>query len=119
MFKVNGTETGPLLREDTVEKEHDKLRQGGAGPHIPRIADAIATKGDVGAVWVILLRTNFTYHHGVAYFFPFVRPNVLVIDEKESVSSCDLLGAGRIPRANALAQMSKFIGVQSILYIGM
>jgi hypothetical protein len=77
---------GPLLREDTVEKELDKLQQGGVGTHIPRIADVIATNGDLGAVWVILFRTNFIYHHGVAYFFPFVRRNVLVINEKEGVS---------------------------------
>ncbi len=46
--------------------------------------------------------------------FPLVRQNVLVIDEKEGVSPHHTLGAGGIPRANSLAETSKFIGVQGI-----
>jgi hypothetical protein len=92
------------LREDTVEKELDKLQQGGVGTNIPRIADAIATNGDSGAFGFMLFRTDFTYHHGVAYFLPFVRWNVLLIDEEEGVRSRDPLGAGSITRANAMAQ---------------
>jgi hypothetical protein len=61
------------LREDTVEKELDKLQLGGVGTHIPRIADMIATIGDSVAVWVILFRPHFTYHHGVAYFLSLER----------------------------------------------
>jgi hypothetical protein len=80
----------------------------------PRIADAIAANCDLGVVCVILFRTNFTYHHGVAYFLSLVRQNVLVVDEEEGVSSCNPLGTGSIPRADALAQTSKIIGVRGI-----
>ncbi len=64
---------GTLPREDAVEKELDKLQLGSVGTQIPKIVDAIAAYGDLGAVWVILFGANFTYHHGVAYFLPFVR----------------------------------------------
>jgi hypothetical protein len=104
----------PLPREDTVEKELDELKRGIAGTPIPTIADAIATNGNVGAVWVIHFRTKFTYHPGVTCFLPFVRWNVLVIDEKEGVSSCHMLSAGGIPSSNALAERFKLIGVQGI-----
>jgi hypothetical protein len=86
----------PLPREDTVDKELDKLQQGGVGTYIPRIAGAIAANGDLGVVGVNLFRTNFTYHHGVTYSLPFVRWNVLVINEEEGVSSCNPLGARSI-----------------------
>ncbi len=56
----------------------------------------------------------FTYHHGVTYFLPFVSWNVLVIYEKEGVSPHHTLGAGGIPRANALAETTKFISVHGI-----
>jgi hypothetical protein len=45
---------------DIVEKKLDKLQQGGVGTHSPRIADEIATNSNLGAVWVVLFRTNFT-----------------------------------------------------------
>ncbi len=38
----------------------------------------------------------------------------MVVNAKESVSAGHRLGAGGLPRANALAEMAKFIGVQGI-----
>ncbi len=55
VFRINGAKPSSLLREDTVEEELDKLQQGGVGTHnASRVADAIATNGDLGAVQVIL-----------------------------------------------------------------
>ncbi len=41
-----------------------------------------------------------------------MRLNVLVIDEKEGVNPCHMLGASGIPRANALSEMIELIGIQ-------
>jgi hypothetical protein len=60
-------------------------------------ADAVATNGDPCAIRVILLRTNFTYIYGMAYFLSLVRRNAVVVDAKECVSSRHTLGVGGLP----------------------
>jgi hypothetical protein len=57
---------------------------------------------------------DFTYNHGIAYFFSLVRQNVMVVNANESVSTGYTHGAGGISRANALAETAELIGVQSI-----
>ena len=50
----------------------------------------------------------------MAHFLSFVGWDVLIVNEKEGVSACNPLGMGGITGSNALAQLSKFIGVRSI-----
>ncbi len=58
--------------------------------------------------------TDFTYNHGMAYFLSLVCQNIMVVDAKESVSTSYMLGAGGLPRPNALAELAKLIGIQGI-----
>jgi hypothetical protein len=55
--------------------------------HIARVADAVATNGDSGAVRVILVWLDFTYKHGMAYFLPLVQRDVVVLDAKQFVGT--------------------------------
>jgi hypothetical protein len=48
-------------------------------------------------VRVILVWTDFTYNHGMAYFFSLVGQDVMVVDAKESDGTGYMLGAGGIP----------------------
>ncbi len=114
VLKINGAKAGTFLREDTVEEELEKLQQRCVCIYIFRIADAVATNGDLCAVRVILFWMDFTYNHGMAYCLPLVCWNVMVVDVKESVSTGYTLGAGDLPGADALAEMAKLIGIQSI-----
>jgi hypothetical protein len=66
ILKVNGAKAGTFPREDTVEGELEKLQQGCVCTHIPRVADAITSNGDQGAVRVVLLgqtsHTTMVWH---------------------------------------------------------
>jgi hypothetical protein len=73
VLKVNGAKAGTLPKEDTVEEELEKLQQCCVCTHIARVADAVATNGDLCAVRVVLVRTDFTYNHGLAYFLSLVQ----------------------------------------------
>ncbi len=114
VFKINRAKVCTFLREYTVEEELEKLQRRCVSTHIARVADAAATNGDPCAVRVILVRTDFTYNHGMAYFFSLVQWDVMVVNAKEHVGTGYMLGAGGLNRANALAEMAELISVQSI-----
>ena len=87
----------PFLREHSVEEELEKLQQCCVSTHIARVADAVATNGDPCAVRVILVRKDFTYNHGMAYFLSLVQRDVVVVDAKEQVGTATCLELGGIP----------------------
>ena len=91
VFYVDGAEPCSLSGEDTVEDQLDKLEQGRVGANVAWIADSITTDGDLGAVQVILLRTNLADDRGVADLLALVRRDVLIVNEKEGVGACYLL----------------------------
>ncbi len=110
-LKVNGAKVCTLLREYTVEEELEKFQGRCVSTHIARVADAVATNGDSCAVRVILVWTDFTYNHGMAYFLSLVRRDVVVVDVKEHVGTGYMLGVGGLPSADALAETAKLIGI--------
>ena len=65
--------------------------------HIARVADAVATNGDLCAVRVVLFRSDFTNHHGVVYFLPLVQRDVFVVDAKECIGTGNTFGVGGLP----------------------
>ncbi len=94
VFKINGTKACTFLREYTVEEELEKLQQRCVSTHIARVADVVATNGDPCAVRLVLVWTDFTYNHGMAYFLSLVQQDVVVVDAKERVGNGYTLGAG-------------------------
>jgi hypothetical protein len=88
VLEIDGAEPSSFPREDTVEWGLDKFKQGCVGAHITRIANPVAANGDVGAVRIILFRTNLTNDHGVADFLALVGWDVLVINVVEGVGTC-------------------------------
>jgi hypothetical protein len=94
VLKVNGAKAGTFPREDTVDEELEKLQQHCFCTHISRVADAVATNGDPCAVRVILVRKDFTYNHGMAYFLSLVQWDVMLVDAEVDVSASYTLGAG-------------------------
>jgi hypothetical protein len=81
------------LREYTVEEELEKLQQCCVSTNVARVADVVATNGDPCAVRVLLVWTDFTYNHGMAYFLSLVQQDVVVVDAKERVGTGYTLGA--------------------------
>ena len=81
------------------------------GADVAREANAIATNGDAGAIRIIFIRTHFTYHHGMAYFFPLMQRYVMIVNEKKGVSATDTLRQRGRTRANALAETAQLVGV--------
>ena len=51
----------------------------------------------------------------MADFLSFVGGNIVIVDEKESVSARDSFGVGGGSRSNSLAQSSKLFGVGGVL----
>ncbi len=82
VLKVNGAKAGNFLREDTVKEELENLQQRCVSTHIARVADAVAINGDPCVVSVVLVQTDFTYNHGMAYFFSLVQWDVMVVNAK-------------------------------------
>ncbi len=103
-FYVDGAEPCSLSGEDTVEEQLDQFEQGRVGANVAWIADSITTDGDVGAVWVILLRTNLADNRGVADLLALVGRDVLVVNEEEGVGAYYPLTIWRRTQSNALAQ---------------
>ena len=93
-----------LPGKDTVEEELDKLERGCVGADIPRIAYAVATDGDAGAVGIVFFWTDLTDHHGVTNFLALVGWNVLVVDDEEGIGACYPLGGLGGSGSNALAR---------------
>ncbi len=94
VLKVDGAKACTFLREYTVEEELEKFQGCCVSTHIARLADAVATNGDLCMVRVVLLRTDVTYNHGMAYFLALVRWDVVVVDAKERVGTGYRLGLG-------------------------
>jgi hypothetical protein len=94
VFEVNGAEGCTWVREHADAKQFDKFKGRGVGSHVTQEADAIATNGDAGATRIVLIRPNFTYHHGVENFLSFMVWDVVIVYKKEDVSACNSLGIG-------------------------
>jgi hypothetical protein len=114
VLEVNGAEMCAWAREHAVEKKLDKFEGCGVGSHIAREADAIAANRYASANRIILFRTHFACHHGVADFLPFMAWDVMVVNKEEGVSARNPFCVGRRPRAYALVLPSKFIGVRRV-----
>jgi hypothetical protein len=56
-----------------------------------------ATNGDAGTIGIVFFRTNFANYHGVADFLLFVGGDIVIVDEKESVSARNSFGGGVVP----------------------
>jgi hypothetical protein len=112
--KVDGAETCAWARKHTVEKKLDKFEGRGVDSHVARKADAIAADHYAGAIRIIFFWTHFAYHHGVADFLPFMVQDIVVVDKEEGVSACNPFCVRRRPRAYALTQPSKFIGIRHV-----
>jgi hypothetical protein len=54
----------------------------------------VATNGELRAVRVILVWSDFTYDHGMAYFLPLVQQYVVVVNAKECVGTGNTFGVG-------------------------
>ncbi len=85
------------MREYTVEEKLEKFQGCCVSTHIARVADGVATNGDPCAVRVVLVWTDFTYNHGMAYFLSLVRRDVIVVNAKECVGTGYTLGVGGLP----------------------
>jgi hypothetical protein len=98
VLKVDGAKDCTFLREYTVEEKLEYFQRCCLCTGIARIADAVATtNGDSCVVRVILLQSDFINNHGVAYFLPLVRWDVIVVDAKECVGTGNTFGVGGLP----------------------
>ncbi len=102
------------MRQDIFEKKFDQFKQSRVGTDVAWEANAIATNGDAGAIWIIFIRTHFTYYHGMAHFFPLMQWYVMVVNKKEGVSATDPLCRGGRTSAYALVETAQLVGVQCI-----
>ncbi len=68
LIEVNRAKAGTFPREDTVEEELEKLQQCCVSTHIARVVNTVAANGDPCVVRVILVGTDFTFNHDMAYF---------------------------------------------------
>jgi hypothetical protein len=68
----------------------------------------------MGAVWIILLRTDLADNLCVEDFLALVERDVVVVNETESVGICYPLAIWRRARTNALAETTKFVGIGGI-----
>jgi hypothetical protein len=102
VLEVDGAKACAWARKHAVEKKLDKFEGRSVGSHITQEADVIVPDGNVGAIRIVLFRTHFTYHHGVADFLPFMEQDVVVVDKEEGFSACNPFCVGRRTRAYAL-----------------
>ncbi len=72
VLKVDGAILCTFSREYTVEEELEKFQKCFVSTHIAQVADADATNGDPCVVRVVFVWMDFTYNHGMAYFFSLV-----------------------------------------------
>ncbi len=78
----------------TVEEELEQFQGRCYGTHIARVADGVLTNGDLCAVRVILVWSDFTCYHGMAYFLPLEQQDVVVVNAKECVGTGNTFGVG-------------------------
>ncbi len=72
VLKVDGAKACTFLQEYTGEEKLEEFQGCCVGTHIARVADVVATNGDLCVVRVFLFRSDFTNNHVVAYFLPLV-----------------------------------------------
>jgi hypothetical protein len=106
VLKVDGAKACTFLQEDTVKEKLEEFQGCCVGTHISRVADAVATHGDLCAVRVVLFRSDFTNHHGVAYFLPLVQREVVVVDAKVLVLATCLAPLSRCLGRDSQAHLS-------------
>ena len=94
VLEVDGAEARAFAREHTVEEHLEEFERCGVRANIPWETDATATNGDACTIGIVLFRTNFANYHGVADFLSFVGGNIVIVNEKESVSACNSFGGG-------------------------
>ncbi len=94
IFEVNGAEARSFAREHTIEHQLEEFKGRSVGASVPRETDAIASDGDASTTRIVFIRTHLTNDHDVADFFSFVGRDVIVINDKESVSACNPFGIG-------------------------
>ena len=94
VLEVNGAEACTFAREHTVEEQLEEFEGGCVRADISWVKNATAPDGDAGMIGIVFFRTNFTNYHGVADFLLFVGGNIVIVDEKESVSACNSFGGG-------------------------
>jgi hypothetical protein len=94
VLKVNRAKACTFSREYTVEEELEQFQGRCVSTHIARVADVVATNGDLCVVRVVFVWTDFTYNHGMAYFLSLVRRDVMVVNAKECVGTGKTLGVG-------------------------
>jgi hypothetical protein len=114
VLEVNGAESCAIAREDTVEQQLKEFKGCGVGAYISRVTDMTASDGDAGAIRIVFIMSHFTHYHGVADFLSFVSGDVMIVNDKESVSACNPFGGGGGSRPNSLTQLSKLVGVGSV-----
>jgi hypothetical protein len=86
-----------FLREYTVKEELEKFQGHCVSTHIARVANVVAINCDLCVVRVVLVWTDFTYNHGMAYFLSLVQRDVMVVNAKECVGTGYMLGVGGLP----------------------
>ncbi len=94
VLEVNGAEARLFAREHTIEQQLEEFKGRSVGANMRRVTDAIASDGDTSTIRIVFIRPHLTNNHGVADFFSFVGRDVLMINDKESVSACNLFGIG-------------------------
>ncbi len=83
-----------FAREHTVEEQLEEFEGGRVRADISRVTNTTAPDGDAGTIGIVFFRTNFTNYDGVVDFISFVGGNIVIVDEKESVSARNLFGGG-------------------------
>ncbi len=109
VLKVNRANACNFLREYTVEEELEQFQRRCVSIHIARVADVVANNGDSCAVRVVLVWTDFTYNHGMAYFLSLVWQDVVVVDAKERVGTGNTLRVGGLASSSLAYKVSHVV----------
>jgi hypothetical protein len=99
VLEVDGAESRAFAREYTVEQQLEEFKGCGVGANISQVKDTTASNGDAGMIRIVFIGTHFTHYHGVADFLLFVSGDVMIVNDKESVSACNSLEVGVVPKA--------------------
>jgi len=94
VLEVDGAESSAFAREDTVEQQLEEFKGHDAGADISWVTNTTSADGDAGTIRIAFIRLNFTHYHGVADFLSFVSGDVMIVDDKESVSARNSFGGG-------------------------
>jgi hypothetical protein len=111
VLEVDVAESRASARENTIEQQFEEFEGCGVGANIACVTNTTAANGDAGTIRIVLLRSDFTHHHGVADFLSLVDRDVVIVDEKEGVSARDSFGVGGRSRPNSLTQSAELVGV--------